>query len=50
MKKLYDIYRIARTDFKVVKRVTMFLQDFSLDETGIWVWGDSLPFVKISML
>jgi hypothetical protein len=42
MKNMYDIYRDARTDFKVVKRVTMLLQGFSLDESGVWTWGETL--------
>ena len=33
MNNLYDIYRDARTDFKVVKFVTMHLQGIPLDES-----------------
>ena len=50
MNELYDIYRKERTDFKVVKPVTMFLQGFTLDEKRICVWGFPLLLEEDSLI
>ena len=50
MNGLSDIYRNERTDFKVVKPVTMYLQGFTLDEKRICVWGFPLLLEEDSLI